>query len=89
MRLKCKAKVIKQKLDNMGPNMHWAGVSEYEEVIDVLGIHFSDGKVDYVTDSMGDYVTDSMGDEYGGTALLELIMNIGPRTVTLTKGVDM
>ncbi|MED3888168.1 YopX family protein [Priestia aryabhattai] len=48
--IKYKALVVKTQLDNLGSNMHLAGVSEYEEMINVQTISFDNGKVDYVTD---------------------------------------
>jgi len=48
--IKYKALVVKTQLDNLGSNMHLAGVSEYEEMIKVQTISFDNGKVDYVTD---------------------------------------
>lgn len=51
--IKYQAFVVVQKLDNLGPNMHLAGVSEYEVMIDVCNIAFDKGKVDYVNDSEG------------------------------------
>lgn len=52
--IKYKALVIKTRLDNLGPNMQWAGVSEYEEIITVQTIAFNNGKVDLVTDKEGE-----------------------------------
>ncbi len=52
--IKYKAIVVKSKLDNLGPNMNFAGVSEYETMIDVRDISFQNGKIDYVTDNEGD-----------------------------------
>jgi|GEM_PF-3145298 len=50
---KYKAFVVVQKLDNLGSNMHLAGISEYEVMIDVCSISFDKGKIDYVNDSEG------------------------------------
>ncbi|MGN4127653.1 YopX family protein [Lysinibacillus sphaericus] len=55
--IKYQAFVVVQKLDNLGPNMHLAGVSEYEVMIDVHNISFDKGKVDYITDLEGDEYT--------------------------------
>lgn len=52
--IKFQALVIKHKLSNLGPNMHWAGIDSYEEIIDVYDISFDNGKIDYVTDKDGD-----------------------------------
>ncbi|WP_116315994.1 YopX family protein [Bacillus subtilis] len=52
--IKFQALVIKHKLSNLGPNMHWAGIDSYEEIIDVYDISFDKGKIDYVTDKDGD-----------------------------------
>lgn len=51
--IKYQAFVVVQKLDNLGPNMHLAGVSEYEVMIDVHNISFDKGKIDYITDLEG------------------------------------
>ncbi|WP_080467246.1 YopX family protein [Bacillus subtilis] len=52
--IKFQAFVIKHKLSNLGPNMHWAGIDSYEEIVDVHDISFDNGKIDYVTDKDGD-----------------------------------
>jgi len=52
--IKYKALVVKTRLDNLGPNMQWAGVSEYEELITVQTIAFDNCDVDLVTDKEGE-----------------------------------
>ncbi|MCM3216139.1 YopX family protein [Niallia taxi] len=52
--IKFKALVFKTRLDNLGSNMQWAGVSEYEELIPVQTIAFDNSDVDLVTDKEGE-----------------------------------
>lgn len=52
--IKFKALVVKTRLDNLGSNMQWAGVSEYEEMIPVQTIAFDNSDVDLVTDKEGE-----------------------------------
>ncbi|PPA84988.1 hypothetical protein C4A75_09430 [Brevibacillus laterosporus] len=51
--IKFRAFVVKERLDDLGSNMHLAGVSQYEVVVDVVDISFSNGAIDYVTDAEG------------------------------------
>ncbi|MGG1444934.1 hypothetical protein ABE354_23365 [Brevibacillus laterosporus] len=51
--IKLRASVVKERLDDLGSNMHLAGVSQYETVVDVVDISFNNGEIDYVTDFEG------------------------------------